>query len=127
MAYNLQRTTTAFSSGKNILASEHVQFVEAGVTLKGGVAYGVGELLAKLNGAQGADAGKWVKFVNADVATKYEGDYGILNVDVANTTADSIVGEVIVRGSVYEAKLPTNADLATFKAKVPMIRFVKHI
>lgn len=115
MAYNLQRTTQAFKSGKNILASEHVQFVEAGATIKGGEgALTCGQAIAR-------DAtGKWVKFVDANVATYT--DFGILNVDVDATTYDAIVGEVIIRGSVYDAKL-TGAT-ATFKGKVPMIRFV---
>lgn len=121
MAYNLQRTgPTPFISGKNILASEHVQFVEAGVTIKGGEgSLEVGTLIAK-------DAtGKFVKFNNLNMATYT--DFGVLNVDVDATTYDAIVGEVIVRGSVYEAKLPAHANLAEFKAKVPNIRFVKHV
>lgn len=115
MAYNLQTNRTAFVSGKNILASEHVQFVEAGVTIKGGEgALVAGQLLAK-------DAtGKFVKFDNANVATYT--DFGILNVDADATTYDAIVGEVIVRGSVYAQKLV--GDVANFKAHVPMIRFV---
>lgn len=120
MAYNLQRTTTAFSSGKNILASEHVQFVEAGVTLTGGVAYAVGEGIARV-----IATGKWVKFVDANVA-QYD-DFGILNVDVPLNTADSIVGEVIIRGSVYDAKLVSATATTLLKSKLPMVRFVKHI
>lgn len=33
MAYTLQTGRTDFTGGKNILASEHLQFVEAGATL----------------------------------------------------------------------------------------------
>lgn len=119
MAYNLKTTRTAFSSGKNILASEHVQFVEAGVTLLGGE----GSLLTGQAIARVAASGKWVKFVDANVAT-YD-DFGILNVDADATTHDAIVGEVIVRGSVYDAKLI--GATSVFKGKVPMIRFVKHV
>jgi len=119
MAYNLQTSQTAFKGGKNILASEHVQFVEAGVTVKGGEgSLECGQAIARV-----AADGKWVKFVDLDVAN-YD-DFGILNVDVDATTYDAIVGEVIVRGSVYDAKLIGATD--AFKAEVPMIRFVKHI
>lgn len=119
MAYNLQTSQTAFKGGKNILASEHVQFVEAGATIKGGEgSLAVGQAVARVT----AD-GKWVKFVDANVATY--NDFGILNVDVDATTHDAIVGELIVRGSVYDAKLV--GATATFKGKVPNIRFVSHI
>ncbi|WP_141431910.1 hypothetical protein [Bacillus sp. 03113] len=119
MAYNLQTSQTAFKSGKNILASEHFQFVEAGATVKAGEGVLVpGQAIARV-----AADGKWVKFVDADVAN-YD-DFGILNVDVDATTYDAIVGEVLVRGSVYDAKLV--GATAVFKGKVPTIRFVKHI
>ncbi|MED3649958.1 hypothetical protein [Heyndrickxia sporothermodurans] len=119
MAYNLQTSQTSFKGGKNILASEHVQFVEAGATIKGGEGQlAVGQAVARV-----AADGKWVKFADADVAN-YD-DFGILNVDVDATTFDAIVGELIVRGSVYDAKLVGATD--AFKAEVPNIRFVKHI
>jgi hypothetical protein len=119
MAYNLKTSQTAFTGGKNILASEHFQFVEAGVTVKGGE----GQLAVGQAIARETATGKFVKFVDANVAN-YD-DFGILNVDVDATTYDAIVGEVLVRGSVYDAKLV--GATATFKDKVPMIRFVKHI
>lgn len=115
MAYNLRITTDSFKSGKNILASEHVQFIEAGATIKGGE----GSLVCGQAVAKDA-SGKFVKFVDANVATYT--DFGILNVDVDATTYDAIVGELIVRGSVYDAKLV--GATATFKGKVPNIRFV---
>ncbi|AYV74319.1 head decoration protein [Bacillus sp. PK3-056] len=119
MAYNLQTSQTSFKGGKNILASEHFQFVEAGVTLKAGQgALAVGQAIARET-----STGKWVKFADADVAN-YD-DFGILNVDADATTYDAIVGEVLVRGSVYDAKLVGATD--AFKAEVPNIRFVKHI
>lgn len=119
MAYNLQTSREAFKGGKNILASEHVQFIEGGATLKAGQgALAVGQAIARETAS-----GKFVKFVDANVAT-YD-DFGILNVDADATTFDAIVGEVIVRGSVYDAKLV--GATATFKGKVPMIRFAKHI
>jgi len=119
MAYNLQTSQTSFKGGKNILASEHFQFVEAGVTLKAGQgAFAVGQAIARETAT-----GKWVKFADANVAN-YD-DFGIINVDADATTYDAIVGEVLVRGSVYDAKLV--GATATFKGKVPNIRFVKHI
>jgi hypothetical protein len=117
MAYNLQTSSTAFKSGKNILASEHLQFLEAGATVKGGE----GQLECGQAIARVATDGKFVKFDALNVANYDE--FGILNVDVDATTHDAIVGEVIVRGSVYDAKLI--GAVAEFKAKVPMIRFIK--
>lgn len=119
MAYNLQTSQTSFKGGKNILASEHLQFVEGGATIRGGEgALECGQAIARV-----AADGKWVKFADADV-DNYD-DFGILNVDVDATTYDTVVGEVIVRGSVYDAKLIGATD--TFKEKVPNIRFVKEV
>lgn len=114
--YSLQTSQDAFKSGKNILASEHVQFIEGGATIASGQgALDVGTAIAKRT----AD-GLWEKFASANVANY--GDYGILNVEVDATSANVVVGEVIIRGSVYDAKL-VGAD-STFKGKVPNIRFV---
>jgi hypothetical protein len=118
MAYNLKTSETAFKGGKNILASEHFQFVEAGVTVKGGE----GSLECGQAVARVAADGKWVKF-NASSAANYD-DFGILNVDVDATTHDCIVGEVLVRASVYDAKLIGAST--EFKEKTPAIRYVKH-
>lgn len=123
MGFKVERTD--FNSGKNILASEHFQYIEAGATLDaaafGNVKVELGTLLAR-----NKTTGKYVKFAAADEAD-YD-DYGILDVDVTITGGeDEIVGSVIVRGSVYEAKLPVNADLEAFKtATLGEIRFVKH-
>lgn len=119
MAYNLKTTQTSFKGGKNILASEHVQFIEAGATIKGGQ----GLIECGQAVARETATGKFVKFADANVANYDE--FGILNVDVDATTHDAIVGELIVRGSVYDAKLI--GATSVFKGKVPMIRFVKHI
>jgi hypothetical protein len=119
MPYSLQSTSQPFKGGKNILASEHVQFIEGGATIKAGE--GVLECGQAI--ARETATGKWVKFVDANV-DNYD-DFGILNVDVDATDNDVIVGEVIVRGSVYDAKLV--GATATFKGKVPNIRFVNHI
>lgn len=118
MPYSFKQTTSAFAGGKNILASEHFQFVEGGAQVKGGVAYAVGEALGKV--ATGGDAGLWVKYVNGATYA----DLGILNVDVENIAENSVVGEILVRGSVYDAKLAASAT-AEFKGKTPLIRYVK--
>lgn len=116
MPYNLEQKTTAFTGGKNILASEHFQYIEVGATLTGGTAYALGEAIAKVG-----TSGLWVKYVTANAATYT--DLGILNIDVANSTANTAVGEVLIRGSVYAAKLPASVT-ADFKTKTPNIRYV---
>lgn len=118
MAYNLQPKRGSFVGGKNILASEHVQFIEGGATIAGGQgSLECGQLIAKRT----AD-GLFEKFDNTKLADY--SDFGILNVDVDATTHNAVVGEVIIRGSVYEQKLV--GDVANFKAQVKGdIRFVK--
>lgn len=125
--YKLTPTSNAYVSGKNILASEHVQFIEGGATLSGT--------------AQSLEAGTAIcrdtttgKFgVYADVTGALptgKDEFHILNVDVTlDGVNDVIVGEVIIRGSVYDAKLAANCTTA-FKAEAAKggrIRFVKHI
>jgi hypothetical protein len=123
--YSGKITTTAFKSGKNILASEHVQFIEGGATLDASD-FGAGLVEVGTLIARDSSSGLWVEFDSTDVAN-YDA-FGILNVDwECDGTTDSVVGEVIVRGSVYEDKLPANAGLDDFKELVPMIRFVKHV
>jgi hypothetical protein len=122
-AYTPKFTETAFTSGKNILASEHLQFIEAGATLDG-KKFPAGKIELGTLIARNTTSGKFEPFTTV---TGFD-NFGILNIDAISDGAhDLIVGEVIVRGSVYEAKLPTNAALAAFKTANPMIRFVKHI
>lgn len=125
MANTFQYVRKPFVAGKNILASEHFQFVEGGATFASVSAqtYPVGTAVARDKAT-----GKWVKFVDADDAVGNYDDYGILNIDVEfNGTNDVIVGEVLVRGSVYADKLDASASDA-FKAKVANnFRFVKHV
>lgn len=118
MPYSLRQTTKALVSGKNILASEHFQYIEGAAQVKGGSAYAVGEAIGKV--ASGGDAGLWVKYVNGATYA----DLGILNVDVPNIPENSVVGEILVRGSVYDAKLAASAT-TEFKGKTPLIRYVK--
>lgn len=120
MPYSFKRTESEFRGGKNILASEHFQFIEVGAMLKGGVSYDVGEAIGRID--TGDDKGLWVKYVDGDTY----GDIGILNVDVPNIPENTAVGEVLVRGSVYAAKLPESVT-EEFKSKTPMIRYVSRV
>lgn len=124
MPNTFQYHRTDFQEGKNILASQHVQFVEGGATLASVTAqtYEAGTAIAR-----NSTTGKWEKFTDANV-DDYD-DFGILNVDVEfDGTHDVIVGEVIVHGSVYEDKLDSDSVTDLFKEKVAgRIRFVKHI
>src|SRR5690606_40797600 len=74
----------------------------------------VGTLLAR-----NLTTGKFEPFTT----TEGYDNFSILNIDVnCNGEDDIIVGEVIVRGSVYEDKLPVKPS-AEFKAATPMIRY----
>ena len=68
--------------------------------------------------------GKWEIF---DAVGEYS-ELGILNIDVnVDGVNDEIVGEVIVRGSVYEAKLPSNVTAELKEATKTLIRYVNHV
>lgn len=119
MAYTLQTGRAPFVGGKNILASEHLQFKEAGATLDAAV-FGQGLIEVGTLIARNTTSGKFEPF------TTLEGydEPSVLNIDVeCNGVDDIIVGEVIIRGSVYEQKLPV-APTAEFKAATPMIRYI---
>lgn len=133
MAYTLQPGRENFKSGKNILASEHLQFLEAGATLDA-VAFGEGTIEVGTLIARNTTSGKFEPYTD-DVdgetgAASFPAGFdepAVLNIDVeCNGTDDIIVGEVIVRGSVYETKLP-KAPSNAFKQATPMIRFVNEI
>jgi len=125
--YGPKISQTEFRGGKNILASEHLQFIEGGATLDATAFaagyHDVGKLIAR-----NTTTGKYEPVAGVD-AEDY-GDYdnfGILNVDFENDgETDLIAGEVIVRGSVYEAKLADTVP-AEFKEANPLIRYVTHI
>lgn len=110
---------TPFKSGKNILASEHLQYTESGGTLDGakiGNAYlPVGTALAR-----NTTSGKYEVF---STATGFD-DFCILNVDVQMAGKDVIVGELIIRGSVYSKKLPASVTQAFKDLTKPLIRYV---
>jgi len=125
MAYGPIFKKTDFVGGKNILASEHLQYIEGGATLdhtKFATGYNeVGQLIAR-----NTTTGKFEPFTTGEDAPEYD-NHGILNEDFNNDYGqDLVVGEVIVRGSVYEAKLP-QAVPAEFKAANPLIRYVSHV
>lgn len=122
MAYVPKFKKTDFVGGKNILASEHLQYIEGGATLdhtKFAQGYNeVGQLIAR-NLATG-------KFEPFSEVEGYD-NFAVLDEDFVNDAEqDLIAGQVVVRGSVYEDKLPQEVP-AEFKHANPMIRFVKHV
>lgn len=118
MPYNLQTGQAVFKGGKNILASTHLQFKEVGGTMDA-TKFPVGKVDVGQVLGHNATSGKFEPFTDAGV---YD-DFCILNVDFINDGVnDTIVGELIVRGSVYVAKLV--GVTAKFKTATPMIRYV---
>lgn len=117
--YSLKMHREDFQGGKNILASENgLQFVHIGATLDASV-IGEAELEVGQAIARNTTSGLYELFT----ATEGYDNFGILNVNVSmNGTDDVVVGEVIVRGTVYGEKL-VDAD-ATFRAATPLIRYV---
>jgi|SRR5690625_493309 len=111
-----------FQGGKNILASEHFQYIEGGATLDHTkFPTGLNEVGAII--ARNTATGKFEPFT---AEGSYD-DYAILNVDFNNDyEQDLIAGEVLVRGSVYEDKLPQEVP-AEFKEANTNIRYVTHI
>lgn len=128
MAYNLQTSREGFQSGKTILASEHVQFIEGGATLDAS-AFGQGTVEIGTLVARNTTSGKFEPYSETTDGTFEDGydEPGILNIDLdMNGSDDEIVGEVIIRGSVYEDKLPNSVPTG-FREKNDNIRYVKHI
>lgn len=124
MPYNLNRGRTEFTGGKNILASTHLQFREVGGTLDA-TKFPVGLVAVGTCIVKNTTSGKFEPYKEATAGTFPTGfeDPVILNVDFVNDgTNDTIVGELIVRGSVYGAKLV--GVTAAFKKATPMIRYV---
>lgn len=119
--YTPKFSVTEFTGSNGILASEHLQYLEAGATLDAtkfttGV-QGAGKLIAR-----NTTSGKFEPFTAAAGFDNFSVlEYGFDN-DGVN---DLIAGSVIVRGSVYEAKL-ADVPSTEFKALTPMIRYVSH-
>lgn len=125
MPYSLTNKQTAFKGGKNILASSHVQFKEVGGTMDA-TKFPVGLVDVGTCIARNTTSGKFEPYKETTGGTLEPGydEFCILNVDFENDgTNDTIVGELLVRASVYEAKLV--GVTAAFKAATPMIRYVK--
>lgn len=122
MAFGPIFKKTDFVGGKNILASEHLQHIEGGATLdhtKFPTGYNPVGLLIARNLATG-------KFEPFSTTEGFD-NFAILNEDFDNSfEQDLVVGEVIVRGSVYEEKLPVEVP-AEFKEANPLIRYVSHV
>lgn len=119
--YTPSFSVSEFTGGNGILASIHLQYLEAGATLDAAAfstgSQGAGKLIAR-----NVATGKFEPFTAAEGFDNFSVlEYGFDN-DGVN---DRIAGSVIVRGSVYEAKLADEPS-AEFKALVPMIRFVSH-
>lgn len=122
MAYTGQFGGTDFKSGKNILASEHFQYIEGGATLDA-QAFGSGYVEVGTLVARNTSTGKFEEFSSVE---GYD-NFAVLNEDLTmDGENDAIVGEVLVRGSVYEDKLPTEVT-DEFKAQNDNIRYVNHI
>lgn len=121
MAYGPIFRKTDFVGGKNILASEHLQYIEGGATLDNTkFPKGHNEVGALI--ARNLTTGKFEPFS----AVEGYDNFAVLNEDFVNDyEQDLVVGEVIVRGSVYEEKLPQEVP-AEFKAANTMIRYVTH-
>ncbi|MDR9792688.1 hypothetical protein Q8A72_06825 [Aeribacillus pallidus] len=125
--YTLKITEKPFKSGKNILASEHFQFIEGGATLDAS-AIGAKTLEAGTAIVRNTTTGKFEEYNETTPGTFEDGydEPAILNVNVdVDGVNDVVVGEVIVRGSVYDAKIIGATD--AFKEANKNIRYVKHI
>ena len=122
MAYTLKNNRTQFRGGKNILASEHVQYVHGGVTFDA-AAFPEGYIEVGQLVARNTTSGKYEPF---SVVEGYDNFY-ILNEDHDHDgESDFVSGAVIIEGSVYEAKLPVEVP-AEFKAQNQNIHYVTHI
>jgi|GEM_PF-3429467 len=124
MPYSLKSTQTPFKGGKNILASSHVQFKEVGGTMDA-TKFPVGVVAVGTAIARNTTTKKFEPYTETTPGTLQPGfdEFCILNVDFDNDgTTDTVVGELIVRGSVYDAKLI--GVTSAFKKATPMIRYV---
>lgn len=122
--YTPKFSTSGFKGGKNILASEHVQMIEGGATLDAKKFstgfHDVGKLIAR-----NTTSGKYEPVAGKSDMTGFD-NAGILNVDFENDGVNDLVaGEVIIRGSVYTAKLADTVP-QFFKDANPLIRYVTH-
>src|SRR5699024_3062749 len=122
MAYGPKCGGTEFRGGKNILASEHLQYLENGATLDA-ASFGAGYVEV------GTPIARTTTLVKFEPVSAVEGvdNFSILNIDVdMDGEQDQIAGEVIVRGSVYEQNLPVDIT-DEFKEANPTIRYVSAV
>lgn len=134
MAYTLKQTEVGFTGGKNILASENVQYIHGGATLDGRkFDEGLIELGTLI--ARNTKTGKFEPYKDGEAdgegggAVLPEGydNFFILNEDhMHDGESDAVTGAVIIAGSVYEAKLPEEPS-AVFKQANPNIFYVTHV
>lgn len=129
MAYVIKpNEKTQFRGGKNILASEHVQYVHGGATLDGS-AFPAGNIEVGTLIARNTTTGKYEPFAAGLEGALPEGfdNFYILNEDHDHDgVSDAVSGAVIIEGSVYEKKLPVEVP-ASFKQANPNIHYVTHI
>lgn len=119
MAYGPKFGGTEFRGGKNILASEHLQYLENGATLDA-AAFGAGYVELGTPIARNLTSGKFEPF---SVVEGYD-SFAILNIDVEmDGETDMIAGEVAIRGSFYEQKIAVDVP-QEFKDANPMLRYV---
>ncbi|WP_263708006.1 hypothetical protein [Shouchella tritolerans] len=129
MSYTLKNGRTEFRGGINILASRHLQWTEHGITLdaeKTGKTY----LPVGTPVARNLETGKYEVYADGEGGAAPEGydDFALLNIDVeVDGENDVIIGEVLIRASVYEAKLPDTVTETFKKLTSPLIRYVKHV
>lgn len=127
MAYSLHNRNEreGFRGGRNILASTHFQYIEGGATLDAEV-FGAGYIPLGTLIARNTTSGKFEPVAAKTDLAGYD-NFAVLNIDAdCDGVNDLIAGEVLVRGSVYGAKLPAQPNNA-FRAATPMIRFVTQI
>ncbi|WP_144559564.1 hypothetical protein [Shouchella miscanthi] len=126
-----KRKEPEFRGGINILSSEHFQYIEAGITLD---AEAIGEKYLPVGTpvARNLETGKFEVYADDTsgeepaLPSGYD-EFALLNVDVNMQGEDAIVGEVLIRGSVYDAKLPDTVTETFKKATHPFLRYTKNI
>lgn len=122
--YTPKFEVTGFSGQKGILASEHIQYLEAGGTLDA-TKFATGDVGAGKIIARNTSTGKFEPVADAEELTGFDNvsvlEYGFTN----DGESDLIAGSIIVRGSVYEAKLADDVS-DEIKATTPLIRYVSH-
>lgn len=123
MAITLNKQTHEYRGGKNILASSIVQYIHGGATLDGST-FPEGYIEVGTPIARNTSTGKYEQVT--EVTEGYD-NYYILNEDHKHDgESDAITGAVIIEGSVYADKLPTEvAD--SFKQANPNIHYVTNI